>query len=133
MEQKKITESEINAILTPADADRQSKQEKRIRRKFWPTMKRALTQLPFASDVVTAYICALDPQTPAHVRGILLAALAYFILPIDLVPDLIAMIGFSDDVAVLTVAFTTLNKHITEPQRAAAERAMRDFEKRNSA
>jgi hypothetical protein len=34
---------------------------------------------------------------------------------------------------VLTVAFTTLNKHITEPQRAAAERAMRDFEKRNSA
>jgi uncharacterized membrane protein YkvA (DUF1232 family) len=96
-------------------------------------MKHALTQLPFASDVVTAYICALDPQTPAHVRGILLAALAYFILPIDLVPDLIAMIGFSDDVVVLTVAFTTLNKHITEPQRAAAERAMRDFEKRNSA
>jgi hypothetical protein len=95
MEQKKITESEINAILTPADADRQSKQEKRIRRKFWPTMKRALTQLPFASDVVTAYICALDPQTPAHVRGILLAALAYVILPIDLVPDLIAMIGFN--------------------------------------
>lgn len=127
MSKKTISENEINAILSPADIDQQQKQEKKIRLKFWPTLKNALTQLPFAEDVVTAYFCALDKETPAHVRGVLLAALAYFVLPADLIPDFIAMIGFGDDVAVLTVALSTLKKHMTPEQRDAARKALEDF------
>lgn len=127
MSKKIVSEIEINAILRPAEAAQQSKQERKIRRKFWPTMQRALAQLPFAEDVVTAYFCALDKNTPTHVRGILLAALAYFILPIDLVPDFIAMIGFGDDVAVLTTAFATLQKHMTKAQREAAQEALAEL------
>jgi uncharacterized membrane protein YkvA (DUF1232 family) len=127
MGKKTISENEINAILSPADNEQQQKQEKKIRRKFWPTLKNALAQLPFSEDVVTAYFCAMDKNTPTHVRGILLAALAYFVLPTDLIPDFIAMIGFGDDVAVLTVAISTLKKHMTVEQRDAAQQALKDL------
>lgn len=127
MGKKTISENEINAILSPADIEQQQKQESKIRRKFWPTLKNALAQLPFAEDVVTAYFCAMDKNTPSHVRGVLLAALAYFVLPTDLIPDFIAMIGFGDDVAVLTVALSTLKKHMTPEQREAARHALDDL------
>lgn len=127
MEKKTIDDKQIELILKPADDQQQSQQEAKLRRKFWPTLKKAMAQLPFCEDVVAAYYCALDKQTPHHVRGVLLAALAYFILPIDLIPDFIAGIGFSDDIAVITTALSTLKHHITDGQRAAAKKALENF------
>ncbi|MGO8485113.1 YkvA family protein, partial [Rhizobium leguminosarum] len=56
----------------------------------------------FSRDVVAGFYCALDPQTPTKVRGVMLAALAYFVMPIDMITDIFAVIGFSDDIAVLS-------------------------------
>lgn len=86
-----------------------------------------MAQLPFSEDIVAAYFCALDKKTPTHVRGVLLAALAYFILPIDLIPDFIVGIGFSDDLAVIATALSTLRNHITDGQREAAKKALAEF------
>lgn len=124
---KQIDDKQIAMILKPADDERQSQQEAKLRIKFWPTLKRAMVQLPFSEDIVAAYYCALDKETPNHVRGVLLAALAYFILPIDLIPDFIAGIGFGDDLAVITTALSTLRNHITDGQRLAAKKALEDF------
>ena len=60
------------------------------------------------------------------VRGILLAALAYFILPLDAVPDFLLLFGFSDDIAVLTAAFASVRGEITEAHRRAAREALRE-------
>lgn len=127
MNKKTIDDKQIELILKPADNEQQSRQEAKLRVKFWPTLKNAMAQLPFSEDVVAAYFCALDKKTPNHVRGVLLAALAYFILPIDLIPDFIAGIGFGDDLAVITTALSTLQNHITDGQRAAAKQALEDF------
>lgn len=124
---KQIDDKQIELILKPADDEQQSRQEAKLRVKFWPTLKKAMAQLPLSEDVVAAYFCALDKKTPNHVRGVLLAALAYFILPIDLIPDFIAGIGFGDDLAVITTALSTLRNHITDDQRAAAKKALEDF------
>ena len=64
--------------------------EKRVRNDFWSKIRRLAGKLPFVEDIVAAYYCALDPATPLRVRGMLLAAIAYFILPFDFVPDIIA-------------------------------------------
>ena len=80
----------------------------------------------FMEDVVAAYYCALDTRTPTRVRGVLLAALAYFVLPTDFIPDFIFGLGFTDDVAVLTAAITALRSHITPAHRAAAREALFD-------
>ncbi|MEL7029106.1 MAG: YkvA family protein, partial [Pseudomonadota bacterium] len=61
-----------------------------VERGFWPKLRRLAGRIPFADDLATAYYCAVDPATPTRVRGVLLAALAYFVMPADLIPDFIA-------------------------------------------
>lgn len=113
-------------ILLPGDEEEQESQRKRVRKRFWPVLKRAIRQIPFSRDLVAAYFCAFDPRTPRRVRGILLAALAYFVLPLDGIPDLFAVVGFSDDVAVLTAAFAAIRGHIREDHYVDADRALMD-------
>lgn len=116
----------IGEILLPGEEDEQERQQQRVRNRFWPVLKRAFRQVPFSRDLVAAYFCALDRRTPTRVRGILLAALAYFVLPIDGIPDILVGIGFSDDIAVLTAAFAAIRGHIREDHYVSADRALAD-------
>jgi uncharacterized membrane protein YkvA (DUF1232 family) len=101
-----------------------AERERKVRRDFWSKLKRAAGMVPFVEDLVAAYYCALDPATPMRVRGMLLAALAYFILPLDLIPDMIAGLGYADDMALLTAVIGLVASHITPTHRAAAARAL---------
>jgi uncharacterized membrane protein YkvA (DUF1232 family) len=101
-----------------------AERERRVRRDFWAKLKRFAGQVPFVEDIVAGYFCALDPATPMRVRGMLLAAIAYFILPFDIVPDLIAGLGFADDAALVTAVLALVSSHITPTHRAAAARAL---------
>ena len=116
----------VGEILEPGDEYTRSARERRVRDKFWKTVRRAARQVPFMEDLVAAYYCAFDLQTPNRVRGILLAALAYFVLPLDGIPDFLAFVGFSDDVAVLTAALAAIRAHITPAHYAAAREALRE-------
>jgi uncharacterized membrane protein YkvA (DUF1232 family) len=98
----------------------------RLKRDFWPTLKKAIRQVPFVHDLVAAYFCALDKDTPLRVRSILVSALVYFILPTDVIPDFFAVIGFSDDIAVLSAAFAAVRTHVTPRHYAQAEQALAD-------
>ena len=98
--------------------------ERKVRRDFWAKLKRFAGMVPFVEDLVAAYYCALDPATPMRVRGMLLAALAYFIMPADIIPDLILGLGFADDAALLTAVIGMVATHITPTHRAAAARAL---------
>jgi len=100
------------------------KQEQKVRRDFWAKLKRFAGMVPFVEELVAAYYCALDPATPLRVRGMLLAAIAYFILPFDLVPDIILGLGFADDIALLTAVIGMVSANITPVHRAAAARAL---------
>src|SRR5262249_49917346 len=75
--------------------------EEEVRRGFWRKLRQLVSQLPFAEDLVTAHYCAFDRQTPTHVRAALIGALAYFVLPTDGVPDVLPLIGYTDDAALL--------------------------------
>ena len=101
-----------------------AERERKVRRDFWAKLKRFAGMVPFVEDLVAAYYCALDPATPMRVRGMLLAALAYFIMPADIIPDLIAGLGFADDAALLTAVIGMVATHITPTHRAAAARAL---------
>lgn len=100
--------------------------ESELREKFWRTAKRAARQVPFMDEVVAAYYCALDKRTPLRVKGIILAALGYFVLPADTIPDFIFGLGFTDDAAVLTAAISAIAAHVTPAHRAAARAALAD-------
>ena len=108
-------------ILLPA---RIARNERIVREGFWRKLRRALGRIPFAEDAVAAFYCATDSQTPLHARAILLAAVAYFVMPIDVIPDAIAGLGFTDDATVLATAIAVAGAHIRPEHRATARRVL---------
>lgn len=114
----------ISDILLPVPVATTRAREEKVRARFWGKLQAFAARIPFADDLAAAYFCAMDRNTPLKVRGTLLAALAYFILPADLVPDFFAVVGFSDDLAVFTAAMTLVQAHVTEEHRQQARRML---------
>ena len=106
-------------------ADRLARDQESVRKRFWGKFKRVAARLPFAEDLLSAYYCAFDRQTPRHVQAALLGAIAYFILPFDLIPDMLPVLGFTDDAAVLATAIRLVAAHITPEHRDAARAALK--------
>jgi uncharacterized membrane protein YkvA (DUF1232 family) len=106
-------------------ADRLEQDRETVRRRFWFKLKRVAARLPFAEDLLAAYYCAFDKQTPRHVQATLLGALAYFVLPFDFIPDMLPVLGFTDDAAVLATAIRLVATHITSDHRDAARAALK--------
>lgn len=98
--------------------------EARVRRDFWVTVRKAAGSIPFMDEVVAAYYCALDRETPLRVRASLLGALGYFVLPLDGIPDFILGLGFTDDAAVIMGVLALMRAHITDEHRSAAHKAL---------
>jgi uncharacterized membrane protein YkvA (DUF1232 family) len=115
--------SEYSVGFEPADRLAQDRDS--VRRRFWSKLKRVVARLPFAEDLLAAYYCAFDKQTPRHVQAALLGAIAYFILPFDFVPDMLPVLGFTDDAAVLATALRLVASHVTDDHRQAARAALK--------
>jgi len=97
------------------------KNERVVREGFIVKAKRYLRFLPMATEVVAMYYCMLDAKTPMWVKATVAAALAYFILPVDAIPDFIPVVGLGDDVGVLTAALTAVTTHVTNEHRERAQ------------
>ena len=98
-----------------------ARDERLVREGFWPKFRKVAARLPFAEDLVAAYFCAFDRDTPRHVQAALFGALAYFIMPFDVAPDMLLVLGFADDAAVLATAVRLMSTHITPAHREAAQ------------
>lgn len=98
--------------------------ERELRRSFWRKLKAMAARLPFAEDLIAAHYCAFDRSTPLHVKAVLVGALAYFVLPTDVIPDVLPVIGYTDDAAVLAAAIKLVASHITPDHRQAAQRML---------
>jgi uncharacterized membrane protein YkvA (DUF1232 family) len=103
---------------------RMASDEGGLRRKFWRKLLREAASIPFLEDVLTAYYCAFDRQTPVYVKAVLIGAIAYFIVPNDLIPDYIPVIGYTDDAAVIAAAIKVVSSHIKPEHREAARHAL---------
>jgi uncharacterized membrane protein YkvA (DUF1232 family) len=101
-----------------------TRNERLVRDGFWRKLRRFAGRIPFAEDLAAAYFCAVDTRTPLRVRAVLLAALAYFILPADLIPDWLVGLGFTDDASVLTIAMGLVAGHVKERHRSRAREAL---------
>jgi len=107
------------------DDERLQRDEAAVRGSFWSKLGSFAAQIPFAEDLLTVYYCALDRRTPTYVRIALFAALAYFIDPFDVVPDVLPIIGLSDDAAVLAGSIKLVWDNIKPEHRDAAHDALK--------
>jgi uncharacterized membrane protein YkvA (DUF1232 family) len=101
-----------------------SRNEEAVREGFVAKAKRYLDKIPLAHETAAMYFCMLDPKTPLWVKATAAAALAYFILPFDAVPDLMPVVGLSDDAGVLAAAVSAVSAHVTDEHRRRAREWM---------
>jgi uncharacterized membrane protein YkvA (DUF1232 family) len=112
--------------LIPYDPAKLAQDEAKVRSGFWRKLKRVVARIPFAEDLLAAYFCAMDRATPTYVRAVLFGALAYFILPADAIPDIAAVVGFTDDAAVLAAAIAAVRAHFRPEHRDRAKAVLAD-------
>lgn len=98
--------------------------EKMVRDGFWAKIRGTIGRIDFAREAVAAWYCATDPATPKRVKAILIGALAYFILPTDVIPDMILGLGYTDDAAVFWAAWKAVSRHIEDRHRNRAAAAL---------
>lgn len=67
------------------------------------------------------YYSARDPDTPVWAKRTMFGALGYFILPIDALPDLLPVLGYSDDLSVLAAAMVAVASHIKDEHKLKAK------------
>jgi len=73
------------------------------------------------------YYAVQNPATPKWARRVIYGALGYFILPLDAIPDLAPLIGYTDDMTVMAAALATVSFYITPEVKAQAQRRMADW------
>ena len=76
---------------------------------------------------LTLYNTSKDTATPAWAKTVIYGALGYFISPIDAIPDLTPLIGYSDDLGVLVVAAATLVSHIKKEHKDNAKQTLKQW------
>lgn len=101
-----------------------ARNEKTVSDGFWRKLLKVAGRVPFAEEAAAAWFCARDPETPTRVRAMLLAALAYFVTPVDLIPDFVAVFGFTDDATVLMAALGLVSSYMKPRHRKAAREAL---------
>ena len=102
-------------------------EESALRDQFWRKARRVAASIPFAEDLLTAYYCAFDRATPMPVKATLVGALAYFVMPVDAIPDVVPLLGFTDDAAMLAAAINLIASHIRPEHRVAAKDKLAEF------
>ena len=101
-------------------------QTQRISRtRLVPKLLKFAGKIPFADDIAAAWFCARDPQTPMHVKAVLFSAVAYFVIPTDMIPDFVALVGFGDDATVIATALSVVGGNIKPTHRRAARRLLK--------
>ena len=92
---------------------------------FWAKLLKLAGRIPFAEDLAAAWFCIIDPTTPGRVRGVLLAALAWFVVPASVMPEFVVILGFTNEIAVTAIAVRMVRKHLKERHFVQARAALR--------
>jgi uncharacterized membrane protein YkvA (DUF1232 family) len=89
-----------------------ARNERIVRHGFWRRLREVAAKVPFAEDLGAAYYCVRDPSTPVAVKAMLLAALAYFVLPFDFIPAFFIALGLAGDAAVVVGVVRMFSRHL---------------------
>jgi Uncharacterized conserved protein len=101
--------------------------EQRVARGFWPKIRRVATKIPFADDALSVWFCAMDPETPTRAKALMMAGLAYFVLPTDAIPDVLAVVGFTDDAAVFAALMAVVGRNLRPRHKLEAKRLLKQI------
>ena len=100
-----------------------TKYESRYKEKsFWSKILKFYSRIgkPVVEKVLTLYYVVIDDDTPQWAKSVIYGALGYFILPLDLIPDIMPIVGFSDDLTAIVTAISIITKFIKKEHKEKA-------------
>jgi len=83
-----------------------------VEEKLWEKVERTGKKVSFIKDVLALYKYMLDENVQWYRKSIVVGALIYFITPIDLVPDIMPLVGYMDDLGVITAVLKYLGHEL---------------------
>ena len=83
-----------------------------VEENLWSKLEKSGKKISFARDIVALYNFMKDPLVRWHRKAIVIAALIYFIVPIDTIPDLTPFFGYLDDLGVITALLKYLGSEL---------------------
>ncbi len=86
--------------------------EEYVDENLWAKLEKDGKKISFARDIVALYNFMKDPIVRWHRKAIVIAALIYFIVPIDTIPDLTPFFGYLDDLGVITALLKYLGSEL---------------------
>lgn len=117
------------AEITPDEKQLQESQKHYSEEKMWKKIlkvaKKAGIKVVYLALIL--YYTATASTTPPKQKGMIFGALGYFILPIDLIPDAVPVVGYSDDLAALLTCVGIVISHITPEITQKAENKLHEW------
>jgi len=97
--------------------------------RFWDKLRRFATRAGriVVERALRLYYAAQDPRTPPWAKRAIYAALAYFVVPLDLIPDFIPGVGFTDDAATLLFTLFVVSAYVHTDVKIHARQKMVDW------
>jgi uncharacterized membrane protein YkvA (DUF1232 family) len=99
----------------------------RVEKGFLPKLKKVLRRVPFARSALALFYALKDANVPVAAKIIMAAALAYFISPVDAIPDFLVPLGFVDDAAVIAGAITAVSASLKPSHYGQAEEWLQSY------
>jgi len=91
---------------------------------FWKKVRDNAGRVPFVRDAVACYYRMRDEKVPFGIRAAVVLPLAYFVIPIDALPDIVPLLGLTDDAAFFGSALVALRGWLTPEHYALADSAL---------
>lgn len=85
---------------------------------FWSKTK--LLGKKVLTPALKLYYAAQDKDTPSWAKAVIYGALGYFIFPVDAIPDMLPVVGYTDDITVLISALTVVAAHVKQAHEELA-------------
>ncbi|MAI90982.1 YkvA family protein [Ponticaulis sp.] len=116
---------QIASGRSPDDMEMEVERARKLsKERLVPKLLKFAGKIPFADDLAAAWYCALDDKTPTHVKAVLFAAAGYFVIPTDMIPDVIAGLGFTDDATVFATAMSIVGGAIGDSHKQKARQLL---------
>ncbi len=108
---------DLGAFRTGGKTEREVEEDYRERTNYvdenlWSKVQRVGKKISFAKDVMALYSYMKDPLVSWHRKAIVVMGLVYFISPIDAIPDIAPLIGYLDDLGVITALIKFLGSEL---------------------
>lgn len=96
---------------------------------LWEVLRRHAKRLGIKSvyTILLFYYAFQRHETPRWAKNIIVGVLGYLLTPIDLLPDLTPIIGYTDDLGLLSLGLVAIAGHINKDVREKARKKLADW------